>query len=284
MKTRLHYFLLLSAIICSCNSTEYVTDGYIGNKNHSRYEAGFSGPVKEAKVTTERIERGTTETDIYCFNEQGDYISLERAIGKVQVNVTYDEMGNKIKETYQRLPAGTLIETNKYKYNEFGQVIQRNRVNTLYGKIENIDNYSYQDTLLIKEFSRENSYVSYKYNEKGLVIERHVFVDRPLQTVFYSYDQNGNLLSTFDDLNNKYKKYHYKNGQIEYVTVEDTNNNIIDRINYSYLLKDGIKTITEAGFKVKTITTYDSYGNIIRKEEFENGTLTYRTTTEITYY
>ena len=86
------------------------------------------------------------------------------------------------------------------------------------------------------------------------------------------------------DLDNKYKKYHYKNGQIEYVTIEDTNNNVIDRINYSYLLKDGIKTITEAGFKETTITTYDSYGNIIRKEEFENGTLTYRTTTEITYY
>jgi len=280
------YFYLLSLMLlvaCSNNSTTYVTEGYIGNKNHSKDDAGFFGPIKDVTTITEFIDMGSKETDYYCFNEQGDYTTFTRAIGQIQANVTYDERGNKIKETFSKTPSGTVIETAKFKYNEYGQMIQSDRVSTLFLKKRTVDNYVYQDTLVTKKYSSENSYVSFKYDEKGRMVERLVFVDKPLQTILYTYDDQGNLLQTYDDLNKRYKIHYYQGHQLDYIIVEDDNHKVVDRITFTYELKNGSKTITETGYKEKIVKIYDAYGNMIKKEEYENGVLTYRYSAEINY-
>lgn len=274
---------LLFAAACSCNSTAYVTEGYIGNKNHSKDDAGWLGPIKDVNVITEFVDLGTKSTDYYCFNEQGDYTTFERAVGKFQADIVYDEIGNKIKETYRKVPSGTVIETAKFKYNEYGQMIRSDRVSTLFMKRRTLDNYIYQDTLVTKKYSSENSYVSFKYDDKGRMVERLAFVDKPLQTILYTYDEQGNLSQTYDNLSKKYKNHYYKDNQLDYIIVEDNNHNIVDKILYTYDLNNGIKTVTETGYKEKTIKVYDQYGNMIKEENYEDGVLTYRYSAEINY-
>lgn len=177
--------------------------------------------------------------------------SLSRQLAKVVydedgsertvISYAYDESGNLIHESED-------MQSHRYSYDKDGNVIESTSTYYYNGEETVQRTYEYEFNEkgeLIRETTNsddgDNSVVSYKYDEKGRMIEKAV-EGLGMGSFFYEYDESGNLVreDTYDGT------YYYKYDQNGHMTEKTSGQS-------------------------KTTYQYDDLGNLVTEIEYYSG-------------
>ena len=192
---------------------------------------------------------------MYVKNAQGDIVGITSPSGKMKVSYTYDSL-NRLSKTSLQTTASTPIEIT-YSYctsdrNGEGESLYRTtqiRNETIDGKTYRYDyDKNGNITKIYEKTASDTNYVlrqSYSYDSLGQLVRVN---DKNLnQTILYTYDNGGNMLSQ--------KEYAYTTGTVGTAT---------KTVAYGYnnsagYWGDKLRSITTDG--TKQSFTYDKIGN-----------------------
>ena len=249
---------------------------------------------------------------LYKYDKQGNRIkeNIHDSDGDLARNRLYDEKGNLIEENeyyYNNLYEKIIykyffVDRNLeyktlYKYDEDGNLIEKNNVDLKY---KTLYKYDGKGNLIEKnEYdSRGHKYKTlYKYDEKGNLIERYKYLclseeDYLAYNTLYKYDEEGNLIEEnihdsdgdpvtkqlYDKQGNRIQLNKYLNGRLHECLLYDEKGNIIEKRIYESN-GDPIVKMTckydEKGNYVEAIRTNSPWGRRDRTEykyeyEFDN--------------
>lgn len=212
-----------------------ITYTYDGNNNQTSVNVNGRTTSKEydclGRVISETNEKGLTTT--YVYDARGNKVSETDPAGNVTL-FEYDNGNHLIKKTY---PTGA-YETKKYVNDDM---------------IEEIDRFGVRTT--------------YTYDASGHMLSK----TRPAleHTIYYEYDNKGNLVKEIDPEENISTKSYDDYGRL---VEETTNTGFVTQYVYyedRNLLKDKVEgTLT-------TTYAYDVYGNIVSESGGIKGNCTY---------
>ncbi|PKH52432.1 hypothetical protein CXF68_17800 [Tenacibaculum sp. Bg11-29] len=257
-------FLLILLILSSCSNLRYL-DAFDGFKNSP----------KEIKLTTFRVKyidsmphEEISTIDIYYYDTKGRKIkNLEFDSNGLPIfggaNYSYDRYGNQIQYIFYNND-GTIDVQYNYKYNKFGQLIEKEHISE---SEKSITKYEIdRENKLRKMISRNNdgsisekSLLKYDEKWRDSVLIFYDLSGKMKSKIETSYDKNGNeILSKWFNSENK----PYEISEKKY----DLNNNRT-QVKKFQILSGEKKLISYTEFEYK----YDQYGNSIEQKLIFDG-------------
>lgn len=281
MKT---YLTILSIILGTSINAQF-TNYYLPYKQNSSTRDDLKGSVKYMKLTEWRmiVKFGDPTKDRYekilesFYRKDGNYEKETSIRGSSDgYKTTYDYSYNK-KNQLQEIktsPVQKVTASRTFVYNAQDQLIERNLYNKK-GDLTGKDKYKYNtDGQLqsIHRYSGDGNPIgkkTFEWDEKSRLTDEYEYneKDEPLVFEIYGYDAQGNT------------KY--------YDEVTTGNNNKVVRYTYDYTYNDKnqkIKTeYTIDGSFYEVAFTYDSNGNLIRKDRKAGKNGTFKLDEKYTY-
>lgn len=128
---------------------------------------------------------------------------------------------------------------------------------------------------------------TFEYDENGNMLSKTTYwnpaFERTPSTMRYEFDERGNLTRLYDGATEKLAYVYDEEGRVLTEIKSTTGGKVYERNDYTY--DDAGRVLTQTvllyGNDFKIVNTYDSQGNHIRRERFDDGKLT--SSTDYTY-
>lgn len=268
--------LIITSILGSCSNLKYL-DAFDGFKNKPKEIESTTFRVKYIdSLPNEKI----AFKEIYFYDSKGrkfknKSFNSDGSLSSGGWNYYYDKFGNITQNTLYNKDSSIIIQNN-YKYNKFGQQIEREYIS--YGK-KSITKNIYDRKNRIQEIIGKKSDGSFKekaiqqydkqWKKKELI--SYDIKSQQKSRIEFFYDKNGN--------ENQSKWYDSQNKLYEYSN--STYNSKNDRIRIKkYRIRNGESKLVN---DIKTEYKYDEIGNCIEEKLILNGKVSWITKNKFKY-
>ncbi|WP_313427638.1 DNRLRE domain-containing protein [Siminovitchia terrae] len=203
-------------------------------------------------------EKTTTGTAQFTYDKSGQLTKEVRPNGDI-LEYTYDAVGNQLTK---KVTKGTTVTTNTYTYDAANQLSTINGAAVTHDKSGNMTNdgkktfiYDADDRLVeVKEGT--TSLGKYQYNSEGLRVSKTT----GSTTVYYTYDENNNVILETDQTGNILNSYIYDD-ENRPLTMTKGSKTYTFHVN----ARGDITSVTDESGAVAASFEYDSWGNILRE-------------------
>lgn len=215
-------------------------------------------PWNQVVKINEHSENGVITT-VFKYDEKGNLLEKKNPDATKQ-QYSYDGFWRLQRQIDQ------VGNTTSYTYNHNNQITEISLKNSQNQNVQRVKFFYDKEGRLIKKTTSLNQEWNYQYNSLNQLVE---MTDPEQHTTKYTYDYDGNLLSTiqFDGTQTIITKKNYdKKGNL--TTIEDAKGN---QTSYTF---DKLWRLIQVEYpdQTKELYQYDKNGNIIRSED-ANGTI-----------
>lgn len=204
---------------------------------------------------TEKTKSGTAH---FAYDKSGQLVKEIHTNGDI-LEYTYDEVGNRLTK---KTTKGSTVTTETYAYDIANQLSSINGVATAHDQNGNLTsdgekNYVYDaEDRIIEVKNASTSIAKYQYNSDGLRVSKTV----GSSTIFYTYDENDNVVFETDQSGAILASYVYDGGNHP-ISMTKSGKTYTFHGN----ARGDITTVTDELGTVVAEFGYDSFGNIIKE-------------------
>jgi hypothetical protein len=271
--------LFITLLSLSCSRLKYLNafNGYKGNPKNV-VSTNYLSQVSEKGDST--IEKLSFE-ELYSFDSKGRIVkhlfySSDSNINKNWWKYVYDKSGNIIQNTLFRKDS-SIVVTNNYQFNKYGQIIQREYLG---GNDKSITQKRYD--------RKKREVIIYGYNktndslyEKEKIYYNDKWKDKEIIGFNKSGKLNTRIENEYDDNQNNTRQNWYDSNNKMYEFYKNFFNEKNDRIRIEkYNVRKGDTTLIETS---KIEYQYDLKGNVIYERFHSNKSTSSITRTKFLY-
>lgn len=248
------------------------------NKNGTFSLYNYDGAEQLTRLLTTNSSGTTIESFDYTYDAKGNRITEKTSTGTAQfsydkseqltkevrpngdiLEYTYDAVGNRLTK---KVTKGTTVTTDTYTYDAANQLTSINGTAVTHDKSGNMTNdgkkafiYDTADRLIeVKQGT--TSLGKYQYNSEGLRISKTT----GSTTIYYSYDENDNVVLETDSSGTVLASYVYDNANRP-LTMTKGGKTYTFHVN----ARGDITSVTDEAGVVVASFEYDSWGNILKE-------------------
>ncbi|MEK5520917.1 DNRLRE domain-containing protein [Heyndrickxia sp. FSL W8-0423] len=248
------------------------------NKNGTFSLYNYDGAGQLTRLLTTNSQGATIESFDYKYDAKGNRVSEKSTKGTSQftydksgqltkevrpngdtLEYTYDAVGNRLTK---KVTKGTTVTTDIYTYDAANQLSTINGKAVTHDKSGNMTNdgkktfiYDADDRLVeVKEGT--TSLGKYQYNSEGLRVSKTT----GSITVYYTYDENNNVVLETDSAGNVLASYVYDNANRP-LTMTKGGKTYTFHVN----ARGDITSVTDEAGTVVASFEYDSWGNTVKE-------------------
>ncbi|WP_045520320.1 DNRLRE domain-containing protein [Neobacillus niacini] len=250
----------------------------IKNKNGIFSLYNYDGAGQITRLLTTDKQGTSIESFDYTYDAKGNRVSEKTSSGTAQfifdkseqltkevrpngdiLEFTYDAVGNRLTK---KVTKGTTVTTDTYTYDAANQLSSINGMAVTHDKSGNMTSdgkrtfiYDADDRLIeVKEGT--TSLGKYQYNSEGLRVSKTTGTT----TVYYTYDENDNVVLETDHAGTIIASYVYDNANRPLTMTKDGKT-----YTFHVNVRGDITSVTDEAGIVVARFEYDSWGNIVKE-------------------